>query len=120
MWVNWYVSCIRRRGRRWRRWCSVDTTRAAGRTVKDAGAIVWCRRDRGCRGVVWAGYVDEHDFGGFDRVVVGEAEAEAVGLVCVNRVTAIEDTDVHVPFTQVQGRDQGQSRWEGPELELGW
>jgi len=52
-----------------------------------------------------------------DRVVVAEAEAEAVGLVEVEGV-GVEDLDVHLPLFEVVGGDEGYTWWEGL-LDLG-
>jgi len=44
----------------------------------------------------------ESDLGGFDRVVGGELEAEAVGLIRVEGII-VKDLDVHEPFGEVVG-----------------
>lgn len=64
-------------------------------------------------GLRWAGGGgDEHDLGGLDGVVVGEAEAEPVVLVEVEGV-GVEDADVELPFLQVVGGDEGDAWGEG-------
>ena len=55
---------------------------------------------------------DEHDLGSLDGVVVGEAEAEPVDLVEVERVR-VEHADVELPFLQVVGADEGDAWGEG-------
>ena len=55
----------------------------------------------------------EGHFGGFDRVIGREAEAEAVDLVEVQRIVRVEDADIHEPFFEVVGRHEGYSRGEG-------
>ena len=59
---------------------------------------------------------DEDYLGGFDRVVIGEAEAEAEGQVEVDGV-GIEDLDVHLPFREVRRGGKSDARREA-SLEL--
>lgn len=60
---------------------------------------------------------DERDLGSLDGVIVGEAEAEPVDLVEVERV-GVEDADVELPFLEVVGRDEGDAGGKGL-LDLG-
>ena len=62
----------------------------------------------------------EDDLGRFDRVVLGECEAQAVEIGGrVERV--IEHGDVHVPFLEVRRGHEGDAGWEGAlDLGGGW
>ena len=60
----------------------------------------------------WVCEVLEYDFGRFDRVGAGECEAQAVDVGWwVDGV--VEDADVHGPFAQVGGGDEGYAWGEG-------
>ena len=54
----------------------------------------------------------EGNLGGFDRVVVREAEAEAIGAIQVEGIV-VQDFDVHKPFFEVVGCDKGDAGGEG-------
>lgn len=55
---------------------------------------------------------EERDLGCFNRVVLAEEEAESVRFVgWVDGV--VGDGDVHVPFAEVLGGDEGDAWWEG-------
>ena len=53
----------------------------------------------------------EDDFGRLDRVVAAELEGEAERLVRVQGVGGVEDADVHEPFGEVLGGDEGDAGW---------
>ena len=48
---------------------------------------------------------------GTDWVVVVEAEAKAVDLVEIQGVV-VQDLDIHLPFFEVVGGDEGYAWWE--------
>lgn len=57
----------------------------------------------------WGGF--EGGGKGTDWVVVVEAEAEAVDLVEIQGVV-VQDLDIHLPFFEVVGGDEGYAWWE--------